>query len=280
MKIAVTGSSGFIGRHLTKKLRLAGHQVAGLDVADGVDITNTRCLESVDPFEVCIHLAGRSYIPDSYAAPRDFFHTNIVGTLNMLELCRRLGARMIFTSCYVYGHPHYLPIDEKHPLDPLNPYAQSKRMAEVLCDFYHRSFGVPVVVFRPFNIYGKGQNENFLIPTILRQAREGIIRLKDPRPRRDYLYIDDLVEAYLRALGYRTTPFEIFNVGYGRSFSISEIVEVIARVLRQRIDIVFSGEERPNEIFDTVADIAKAAERLGFAPLIDLETGILEMMKD
>ena len=274
MKIAVTGSYGFVGSHLVKRLIEMGVDIICLDIKNGIDITDWTQVQGTEKFDVLIHLAAKSYVPDSYKLPRDFYYTNIVGTVNALELCRIHKAKMVYTSSYVYGKPKYLPVDEKHPISAFNPYAQSKIIGEHLCKGYNRDFGISVIILRPFNIFGIGQNDNFLIPSIIKQAKSGNILLKDPNPQRDFVYIDDVIEAYIKCIEYNDSSFEIFNIGFGKSYSVKKIAEIIANNLNQELKIEFSNERRKNEIVNTVADITKANNLLNWKPNISLKKGL------
>lgn len=279
MKIAVTGSSGFTGSHLVKRLKALNHNIISIDIETSIDITDWQQLEFIEHFDILFHLAAKSYVPDSYKEPLSFFYTNIIGTLNALELCRRNGARMVFISSYLYGNPQYLPIDEKHPVSAFNPYSESKMICEQLCQSYNRDFNLPVVIIRPFNLFGPGQNENFLIPTIMNQAKAGEIILNDPAPKRDFLYIDDFVDLLVKLIDYQNRDCQIFNAGSSKSFSVRETVEIIRRLLNSNINTKFTHNKRPAEISDTVADITRAKELLGWQPKISFEEGLKMLIK-
>ena len=227
LKIAITGSRGFIGSRLTRAVKTAGFEVLELDVKTGVDLVDYAQLKKIPRFDCLIHLAAKSFVPASYEDPLDFYSTNYLSTLNTLELCRNFSAKIIFTSSYVYGHPGYLPIDENHPVQAFNPYSDTKLIGEKLCRSYHDFFGVNAIIVRPFNAYGPGQNPNFLIPRILEQIKNRQIKLQNPKPKRDFVYVDDLVNFFLLAINYEKTPYEIFNVGSGSSFSVQQIVDII-----------------------------------------------------
>jgi UDP-glucose 4-epimerase len=275
MKIVVTGSSGFIGTNLVKRLRKLEHKVTELDIITGIDITNWDKIKNISAFDALIHLAARIFVPDSYKYPHAMYNLNIVGTLNALELCRINKAKMVFASSYVYGTPKYLPIDEKHPTAAFNPYSRSKLISENLCKSYNVDFGVPIVIFRPFNIYGIGLNENFLIPLILSQIRKsGKIKLKDPRPKRDFIHVDDAVAAYVKALDLKSENLEIFNIGSGVSYSVKEIAEKLASNFSEDIAIGFSNEIRKKEVINTVADISLAKKKMRWEPVISLNDGL------
>ena len=275
MKIIVTGSGGFIGTNLVKRLRNLKHEVTELDIINGIDITDWEQIKGISGFDAFIHLAAIIFVPDSYKYPHAMYNLNIGGTLNALELCRINNAKMVYASSYVYGVPQYLPIDEKHPTVAFNPYCRSKLISEDLCRSYNEDFGVPIVIFRPFNIYGKGLNENLLIPLILKQIRRsGKITLKDPRPKRDFIHVNDAVAAYVKALDFKSDNLEIFNLGFGVSYSVKEIAGMMASNFSADIDIEFSNEVRKSEVLDTVADIALIKTKIGWEPLISFEDGL------
>ena len=267
MRIVVTGSRGFIGSKLLPALKELDHEVIELDIMNGFDISKWESVKEISRFDVVMHLAAISYVPKSYEIPRKMFDVNINGTLNMLELCRINDAKMIFTSSYVYGKPKYLPIDERHPTESFNPYCQSKLIGESLCKSYNKDFGVPVIIFRPFNIYGEGQNDNFLIPMIQKQIKVGkVVKLKDSRPKRDFIHVDDVVSAYCKAVNYNKTEFEIFNLGSGCSYSVQEVAEILVKKSGKEISIEFLEEHRKNEVLDTVANIDKVKKTLNWQP--------------
>lgn len=274
MIIAVTGSEGFVGSKIVSALLTEGHEVIKLDLSLGIDITKEGDSNRIPYFEVMIHLAAKSFVPDSYIIPRDFYFTNYVGTLNMLEVCRKYNARFIFTSSYVYGNPEYLPIDENHPVVAFNPYADSKILGENLCRSYFKFFDVKSTIVRPFNIYGKGQHSTFLISTIFEQAKTGNIILQSSKPKRDYVYIDDMVSAYLKIIHYENNKVEVFNIGSGTSYSVKEITEIVNYNLNNALNIKFTDIERPNEVPNTIANIEKAKKYLNWEPRVTLEEGI------
>jgi nucleoside-diphosphate-sugar epimerase len=278
LTVAVTGSSGFIGSKLAENLGKAGYKVLELDLKKGIDLTNNDSLIKIPPFAVLIHLAAKSFVPDSYEKPFNFYSVNINATLNALELCRKNQATMVFTSSYVYGIPKYLPIDEKHPLQSFNPYADTKIIGEKICQGYHDFFGINTAIVRPFNVYGPNQNKKFLIPTIIIQAKTGRITLQDPKPKRDMIYIDDIIDFYLKLLAYQPSGLEIFNVGCGRSYSVQEIADVIIKKLKSEVKISFLNKQREVEIAETRADISKAKRILSWEPHIDIEDGIARIL--
>jgi len=279
MKILVTGFSGFIGKYLLERLNFSNHELILMDLTNGFDICNWEQVKHITGIDAIIHLANLSFVPASYDQPKKFYESNYLSTLNMLELCRTNHAKMIFFSSYVYGHPQYQPIDEKHPIQAFNPYAQTKVICESLCEGYNRDFQVPVTIFRPFNIYGIGQNPDFLIPTIIQQAKKGSIVIKDDRPKRDYIHVKDIVEAVIAAIDSKTSPtLKTYNLGTGISYSVKEIVEQVRDLYNSKINYQCLNEIRQNEVMDTVADIRKIKTELKWEPKISITEGLKMMI--
>ena len=269
----VTGSEGFIGKKLVKSLTEAGYEVQGIDLSMGIDLSDWKQVKDIRDFDCCFHLAGRIFIPDSFNDPHSFYKNNVNASLNVLELCRLNNARIIYASTYVYGNPVYLPIDEKHPIHPANPYSQSKLLGEELCKGYFDYFGVKVLILRPFNIFGNGQNANFLIPSLISQAQRGKIILDDETPCRDFLFVDDMVEAYIKAFQADILSFEIFNIGSGISLSVMEVAKIISSKFRD-VEISVSSLKRKNEVTNTLADYSKAKDLLDWEPKYTFEQAI------
>lgn len=279
MKIVITGSDGFVGSHVIPLLKAHSDvELQLLDIQSGVDITNWESVKDIKA-DLFIHLANKSYVPDSYEHPRSFFDVNINSTLNILELARINKARVLYFSSYVYGHPEYLPINEEHPIQEFNPYSATKIMCEQMCRSYAQDLKVPVAVFRPFNIYGTGQNVQFLLPMMVHQLPSGKIQVRDDRPKRDYIHIDDIASAVeFMAFAEWKETFAMYNLGSGESHSVREVAEMLMRLWPKPVEYVATGETRPNEVLDTVADISKLLA-MGWEPCISLEEGLKEMIE-
>jgi nucleoside-diphosphate-sugar epimerase len=275
--VAITGSSGFVGKHLVKRLRNEQCKVIDLDIKDGVDLMSEKIIEKIDKFDLLIHLAARSFVPDSYTQPLSFFKTNYLLTLHALEMCRKHGAALIYFSSYVYGKPVYLPIDENHPTDGFNPYAQTKLIGEELCKSYNRFFNVPVMIIRPFNIYGPGQDSRYLIPKIIHMAATGTIELENPEPKRDFIHINDVVEFIVMvAKKDFEMKCEIFNLGSGTSFTVDEIVRMIVK--NKKIAVNYTNKKRPNEITDIICNPNKAKLRFNWHPEASLKEELSKLL--
>lgn len=274
MKIVITGSSGFVGSHFVDKCLNLGYEVFPVDIKEGFDMTNWNQVRTIGQFDVLVHLAAKLFSHDVLFNSRDLYLTNIVSTLNALELCKIHNAKMIFVSSYVYGRPKSLPIGEEHPAASFNPYTESKIIGERLCLKYSQDHDLPVSIVRPFNLYGKGLNENLLIPTVIRGAKNGKIVVDDQRPKRDYLYISDFVDLLSGLSVYNQAGCEIFNAGSGVSYSVREIIETVCSLYDHEIEIHSRDRERENEIFETRADISKAMNLLNWKPAVSLAEGL------
>ncbi len=282
MKILITGHSGFIGSYLQKKLEKTEHELILVDIANGTNICDWQQVKHYEGMDVIVHLANLSFVPASYEQPKRFYETNYLSTLNMLELCRLNNAKMVFFSSYIYGHPQYQPIDENHPTQAFNPYAQTKVICESMCEGYNRDFKVPITIFRPFNIYGTGQNPDFLIPSIIQQAKTGKIVIKDDRPKRDYIHVEDIVDAIFTAIETKNTDKSIqkFNLGSGVSYSVKEIVDMVRELFDTEIEYICTHEIRPNDVMDTIADISKIQNELHWKPSISILEGLKKMVSE
>lgn len=281
--VLVIGSSGFLGSHIIKKLNDALFEIVRFDKTDNQDILKREDLEKAPAVEIVIHLAAKTYIPDAFMDPGSFYHENINGAINILEYCRKNKVeKLIFASTYVYGEPVYLPVDEKHPLDIMNPYTRSKYICELLIEGYCRDFGLNAVIFRIFNVYGVGQDERFLIPTILRRFfnNEEQVKMKNLTAKRDFIYIDDVVEVFCRACEADIKGFEIFNIGSGASYSVKEILDLIGKITNLHREVKSEHVLRKGDVKNTLADINKAKEILNWSPRFNLEDGLRDMIKE
>jgi GDP-4-dehydro-6-deoxy-D-mannose reductase len=272
-KVLVTGATGLVGAALAGALREADHDIIAIGRRDG-DISDAATWGRLPAAEHVFHLAARSYMPDSWVDPAGFIKANVGGTAQALEYCRAHGAHLVLASTSLFGRPKRLPVREDDSVEPNNPYALSKFLAERACAFYAATFNVPVTVIRLVNIFGPGQRREFLIPAILDQIRNGkAIRVKTLEPRRDFLFLDDAVAGFISAMadpaGYR-----VVNLGSGVSHSVAEVADTIQAAAGTRLPVSSDEEPRVNEILDVRADITRARKLLGWAPRLTFAEGI------
>jgi GDP-4-dehydro-6-deoxy-D-mannose reductase len=276
-KILLTGSTGFVGKNLIPKLINLGHDVIQLSSKDG-DIAKEETWTNLPQTEIVIHLASKTSVPESWIKSYDYINCNLMGTVNALNYCKKHNSKLIFISSYLYGNPDQLPIKENAALKPTNPYALSKLLSEQACEYYSKSENIKIVILRPFNIFGPGQSDNYLIQFVISQLETGnIIKVKDLIPKRDYIYIDDFTDAILNSLTLNSN-FNIFNIGSGESYSVQKIIDIIQQLLNTNASVESENERRKNEIMDTIADISMANEILHWSPKISFIEGVQNIL--
>lgn len=272
--ILITGGKGFIGQALNKKLLNLGYKTICLPRGK-LDVTRAQDFNHLSKVDVIYHLAAKTFAPDSWENPHDFIKTNIIGTLNVLEYARKSKIKplIVLASSFVYGKVTKLPISETHSMYAANPYMCTKIEAESLCRFYCETWGIPIIALRVFNIYGPNQDKRFLIPQIISELNLRTINLKDPKPKRDFIYIDDVISAYVSALKHKK-GFEVVNIASGKSYSVSQVANALIQLSNSQAKIHYEKQTRINEIMDTRADISKAKKLLNWKPRVDLIDGL------
>ncbi len=277
--VLVTGADGFLGRHISRDLSRRGFNVLVKRRIDG-DVTKSATWDNFPASDYLIHLAGLTFVPESWENPTDFVQSNSVSTSHALDFCRKYKTKMIFLSTYLYSSKLRSSIKETDDIDPANPYALSKLFGEQLCSFYASKFGVEIIVLRPFNVFGSGQNSRFLIPSIISQALKGDeISVLDIRPARDYVFIEDLVDAVHRSIT-SDLRFGIINVGTGVASTVEQLIFSLADVIGRKLTIKSLNQERFGEINSTQADISQAKLLLGWQPKWSLSQGLHEVWRD
>lgn len=283
LRVFVTGNSGFVGSNLIKKLNNK-IQIITTDQSNKrrINILVRNQLNIVENIDVIIHLASKTSIQNSEINPYDTYLTNIMGTLNVLDFARLNNINKIINlSTFVYGKPHYFPIDEKHPINPHSPYTKSKLIAEKLCEYYAQDYGIDIVTLRPFYIYGPSMNKASFIPSIIKQIIEkGKVILSNRNTKRDFLHIDDFIDLIEKLLSNFPAGYKKYNVGFGKSNSLEEVVELIKKILKIEVDIEYNDSIRPNDIVDMVADISSLRKLYGWRPVLDIEAGLRLTLDD
>ncbi len=269
--VLVTGSNGFIGSHLVERLERDGVEVIPFNLPYG-DVR--RKIDLDEDIDLIFHLAA--LLKESNFS--GLYETNVIGTRNVVDLALRKNAKLIFSSTYVYGNPDKLPVDEVAELRPHTPYTKSKVEAEKII----QKSKLDYVILRQINIYGLGQKENMLIPFIIKQVKgenNEISLFGSSESKRDFLYIDDLIEVMLLAANYLDKGSgirEIFNIGSSRSYSVGEIVELIQKIAGTRKKVCYGT--MGDGVSDCYADITKAIRVLGWQPQIDIVGGLKRMI--
>ena len=301
-KVLVTGAGGFIGSHLAEELVRRGAVVRAmvhynalgskgwlndsefrnqLEIFSG-DVTDHESVKSASSeCEIVFHLAALIGIPYSYQAPASYVRTNIGGTLNILQVARERGIKVIHTSTSeVYGTARYTPIDEAHSLNAQSPYSATKIGADKLAESFYLTFNTPVVVVRPFNTFGPRQSERAVIPTIIRQClrkNADVIRLGDVSPSRDLNFVDNTVDGFIKAAEAENAVGLTFNLGSGREITIQDLALKIMQLIGRNIEIVSQKTRvRPknSEVERLIADSSLAKQILNWQPVHSLEEGL------
>jgi len=303
MKILVTGGAGFIGSHVCRRLLADGDSVAVIDefndyydpaikranaasfggaarVVEG-DIRDRDAVDALfaeGNFEAVIHIAARAGVRPSVLDPQLYIDTNITGTHHLLEASRKYGVgKFLFaSSSSVYGLSKTVPFSEDLALpQTLSPYAATKLAGEHLCGNYAHLFGLNVVCMRFFTVYGPGQRPDLAIHKFTDSIHKGlpIPQYGDGSTRRDYTYIDDIVEGVMGALAYEGPAFDIFNLGENQTITLSELIVEIENALGRKA-IIERMPEQQGDMPLTSADISKARRLLGYNPQTKIADGI------
>jgi NAD dependent epimerase/dehydratase len=302
--VLVTGADGFIGSHLVEMLVGKGIKVRALSLYNSFNnwgwLEDINCLDQVEVItgdirdrDLCkdltketdavFHLAALIAIPYSYRAPRSYVETNVIGTLNLCQSALENNCRkFIHTSTSeVYGTAMYVPIDEKHPLQPQSPYSASKISADSIALSFFYSFGLPVTIARPFNTYGPRQSARAVIPTIITQIASGKkeINIGDIKPTRDFNYVRDTCKGMIMLSETSKTEGEVFNIGSNTEVSIGEVFRIIAEIMGSESRPVKQDERlRPekSEIYRLMCDDSKLRDLTGYNQDYDLRKGLTE----
>lgn len=301
-RVLVTGADGFIGSHLTEALVAEGARVRALVQYNSFNswgwLDDTQCLADIevvtgdirDPHfmrsvmtdcEIVFHLAALIAIPYSYVAPSSYVDTNISGTLNVMQAARDTGvARVIHTSTSeVYGTARYVPIDEKHPLQPQSPYSATKIAADAIAASFHNAYGLPVITVRPFNTYGPRQSARAVIPTVITQIASGERKLKlgNLSPTRDFNYVADTCRGFVLLAQCDAAVGRTVNVGSNFEISVGDTVSMIAEIMGAEVEIISDAQRiRPetSEVERLWCDNTVVRELTGFVPRIPLRDGL------
>lgn len=305
-KILVTGADGFIGSHLTEMLLEEGYQVRALalynsfnnwgwleginhpqlEVVTGDVRDSDLCDRITVGVDVVFHLAALIAIPYSYIVPESYIETNVKGTLNICRASKKNGVEkvLITSTSEVYGTAQYVPIDEEHPKQPQSPYSATKISADAIALSFYNSFGLPVIIVRPFNTFGPRQSARAVIPAIITQIISGKkeISLGDTRPTRDFVYVKDTCRGFLKLADCEAAIGQEVNIATRTEVSIRETFKVISEItnskaiIKENTDIL---RPEKSEVFRLCGDNTKLKSLTGFVPVFALEEGLNETIK-
>lgn len=300
--VLVTGGAGFIGSHLVDALVSAGANVRVFDnLADGnltnlvdsaaqIDFINGDLLDddklsdAVHGVEIVFHMAANASVPRSVGNPNYDFKCNAMGTLNLLQAIRVSSVQkcIVTSSGAVYGQPRHFPITEVHCLQPISPYGASKMAVEALCQAFHSSFKLPVVIARLFNTYGPRQ-PRFVMYDFYRKLRENPTCLEilgDGTQVRDYCYVHDTIRALLCLGQLNDEPCTAFNVSSGKSYSVIEVAETLISIMGvKQVNLTFTGSSWAGDAKHWEVSIDKLKEHTNYLPQYDLTLGLEQFVK-
>lgn len=302
LNILITGADGFIGSHLTEALLAKGAKVKALSQYNSFnnwgwleDVPANENLEVLtgdvrDPHyckhitknvDIIFHLAALIAIPYSYTAPDSYVDTNVKGTLNICQAAKENGVkRVIHTSTSeVYGTAQYVPIDEKHPLQPQSPYSASKIGADMMAMSFYNAFDLPVTIARPFNTYGPRQSARAVIPTIITQIAAGKkqIKLGDVSPTRDFNFVKDTCAGFIALAESDETIGKTVNIGSNFEISVGDTLNLIKKIMKSDVEfVVDEARLRPekSEVNRLWCDNSLIKELTGFEPKYSIEKGL------
>jgi len=302
LNVLITGADGFIGSHLTEMLVAKGYQVKALSQYNSFNnwgwLEDMKCKDQIevltgdirDPHyckhitkdvDIIFHLAALIAIPYSYVAPDSYVDTNIKGTLNICQAAKENGnIRVIHTSTSeVYGTAQYVPIDEKHPLQPQSPYSATKIAADAMAMSFYNAFELPVTIARPFNTYGPRQSARAVIPTIITQIANGMkeIKLGDVSPTRDFNYVEDTCRGFLALAESDETIGQTVNIGSNFEISVGDTLNIIKELMDSDVKFVTDEQRiRPDksEVFRLWCDNTQIEKLTGFQPQVDIREGL------
>jgi len=296
MKVLLTGGAGFIGSHIADKLVEEGNEVIIVDnLSTGkkknlnpkakfydVDITNVNALEEVfskEKPDIVNHHAAQTDVRHSMRDPNFDAMVNVLGSLNILQLCLKYRVKKIIyaSTSAVYNEPLYVPMDEKHPIDPLSGYGVTKYTVELYLHVYSQNHGISYTIFRYGNVYGPRQDpygECGVVAIFSEQMLAGIqpTIFGDGSKTRDYVYVGDIVDANIFAMN-ELGDGEVFNLGWGKEITDFEVFDTVRKALGVQVEPIYS-KKRPGEVDRVCLDGSKAKTKLGWKPKVNFEEGI------
>jgi len=305
LRILVTGGAGFIGSHLVDVLLSKNNKVIVYDNFDKyylnkekniqhnlkesnfslikADILNYKnLLRSIKGVDIVFHMAAQPGVRVSMENPEKTTQTNILGTLNVLKAAKAMSVkRVVFaSSSSVYGTPQYLPLDEKHPTNPLSIYGASKLAGEKYCKIFNAQIGLSTVILRYFTVYGPRQRPDMAFHKWVKAIfeNEPLRIYGDGNQTRDFTFINDVIDGTIKAAEVDDADGEVFNIGGGSRHRINDIIKLLTGLLGVDDAQIIYESEKLGDVKDTHADITKAKNKLGYKPTVNMEEGLKQFI--
>ena len=284
-KILITGATGFIGNYLIPELT-KNHKIIGISkkkrkssknfISSSADITKSN-LKVKNQFTDIIHMAAYSDVNYCNLNPIKCYELNVKSTQRMLEIARKKDSKFLFiSSSHAYGNLIKQPISENALCNPSTHYASSKRMSEILCETYSKTYGLDIQIARIFSVYGPKSSKSNLIFNIINQIiNNSKIILGNTSPKRDFIFINDVIAGLIKIINSKKKGFEIYNIGSGKSISVENLVKNCFTVSNKKLKIISSKEKkRKNEIMNIQANISKMKKEFNWETKISLKKGL------
>jgi len=286
-EILVTGSNGFIGNYLVPQLLNQNYKVLGISkrkqklfknfISSGMDISKITNSKLQNNFSKIIHMAALSDVDYCNLNPSKCYEINVNGTQKMLEIARKKDAEFIFlSSSHIYGNSKKIPLSETESSSPLSHYASSKKMGEILCETYSLTYGLNIRIARIFSVYGPNSSKSNLVFNIINQViHDSQITLGNITPKRDFIFIDDIITGLLDIINSKKKGYDIYNLGTGKSTSIVDLINLVFNFTNKKMRVISKKDKiRKNDIFDVCANISKMNSHFNWKPQISLKKGL------
>lgn len=286
-EILVTGSSGFIGSYLVPQLLNQNYKVFGISkrkqklfenfISYNMDISKIINSRLQNNFSKIIHMAALSDVDYCNLNPSKCYELNVNGTQKMLEIARKKDAEFVFlSSSHVYGNSKKTPLPETESSSPLSHYAASKKISEILCETYSLTYGLDIRVARIFSVYGPNSSKSNLVFNIINQIiHNSQITLGNITPKRDFIFIDDVITGLLSIINSKKKGHNVYNLGTGKSTSIADLIDMVLNFSNKKMRIVSKKDKiRKNDPLDVCANISKMNSHFKWKPQVSLKKGL------
>ena len=284
-KILITGATGFIGTHLIPQLT-KNHKIVGISrnkikstknfTSSSLDITKSD-LRIKNEYSDIIHMAAYSDVAYCNLNPTKCYELNVKSTQKMLEIARKNDSSFVFlSSSHVYGDPNKQSISENSSCNPSTHYASSKRMSEILCETYAKTYGLDIQIARLFSVYGpKSPKSNLIFNIINQMINNSKITLGNTYPKRDFIFVSDVIMGLIKILNSKKKGFQVYNLGSGKSTSVEDLVKNCFSISNKKLKIISAKEKRrENEIMNIQANISKMKKEFNWKTEISLKKGL------